>query len=205
MLQWLSPYVRKVPVWLIYLVGLAPGVWLWYAAFNNLLGADPLAELEHETGIWALRFLIAALVVTPLLRLTRLNLMKFRRALGLVGFYYALMHLTAWVWLDRGFLWSAIWTEIVKRPYITIGMAAFVMLFPLALTSNGWSVRKMSTGAWKRLHWWAYPATLFGAVHYLMVVKRWPPEPMIYLGIVVALLGWRLWRGRSLGARAPAT
>jgi len=193
MLQFLSPFVRRVPVWLVYVVGFLPGIWVWYAAFNNKLGADPLAALEHETGIWALRFLIAALFVTPLLRLLRLNLIKFRRALGLLGFYYALMHLTAWVWLDRGFLWSAIWTEIVKRPYITIGMAAFVILIPLAVTSNNLAVKRIQTAMWKRIHWWAYPATLLGAVHYLLVVKRWPPEPMIYLGIVLALLLWRAW------------
>ena len=194
MLQFLSPFVRHLPVWLVYVIGFIPGIWVWYAAFNNKLGADPLAALEHETGIWALRFLIAALVVTPLLRLTRLNLVKFRRALGLLGFYYALMHLTAWVWLDRGFLWSAIWTEIVKRPYITVGMAAFAMLVPLAVTSNNWAVKRLQTAMWKKIHWWAYPATLLGAVHYLLVVKRWPPEPMIYLAIVVGLLLWRGWK-----------
>jgi len=191
MLQFMSPILRLIPAWLVYAIGFLPGIWVWYAAFNNKLGADPLAVLEHETGIWALRFLIAALAVTPLLRLFRLNLVKFRRALGLLGFYYAVMHLTAWVWLDRGFLWSAIWTEIVKRPYITIGMAAFVILVPLAVTSNNWAVKRMQTAMWKRVHWWAYPATLLGAVHYLLVVKRWPPEPMIYLGIVIALLAWR--------------
>jgi len=126
MLQGLTAYARLLPVWLVYLVGFIPGVWVWYAAFNNKLGADPLAVLEHETGIWALRFLIAALAITPLLRMTRLNLIKFRRALGLLAFYYAAMHLAAWVWLDRGFDLAAIWAEIVKRPYITIGMAAFV-------------------------------------------------------------------------------
>lgn len=204
MLQNLSPLVRRVPIWMIYVLGLAPGVWVWYAAFNNKLGADPLAALEHETGIWALRFLIAALAVTPLLRLLRLNLIKFRRAFGLLGFYYALMHLVAWVWLDRGFLWSAIWTEIVKRPYITIGMAAFAVLVPLAVTSNNWAVRRLQTATWKRIHWWAYPATLLGAVHFLLVVKRWPPEPMIYLGIVVALLAWRLWKPMKMRMAKPA-
>jgi len=171
MLQFLSPFVRRVPVWLVYVVGFLPGIWVWYAAFNNKLGADPLAALEHETGIWALRFLIAALFVTPLLRLLRLNLIKFRRALGLLGFYYALMHLTAWVWLDRGFLWSAIWTEIVKRPYITIGMAAFVILIPLAVTSNNLAVKRIQTAMWKRIHLWAYPATSLGAVHYESVAR----------------------------------
>lgn len=193
MLQSLTPYARRIPVWLVYLVGFLPGIWVWYAAFNNKLGADPLAVLEHETGIWALRYLIAALAITPLLRLTRLNLIKFRRAFGLLAFYFVIMHLVAWVWLDRGLDWSAMWTEIVKRPYITIGMAAFVMLVPLALTSNTFAIHRLSALAWRRIHWWAYPATLLGAVHFILVVKRWPPEPMIYLGIVTLLLAWRAW------------
>ena len=205
MLQVLNAPVRKIPVWLVYGVGLVPGFWVYWAGFNNRLGADPLAVIEHETGIWALRFLIAALVVTPLLRLTRLNLIKFRRALGLLGFYYAVMHLAAWVWLDQGFAWGAMWTEIVKRPYITIGMAAFVILVPLAATSNNAAVRRLSAASWKRIHWWGYPATLLGAVHFLLVVKAWPPEPLIYLGIVVLLLAWRAVAGgprRAAMARA---
>ncbi len=197
MLQFLNAPLRKIPVWLVYAVGLIPGVWVYWAGFNNRLGADPLAVIEHETGIWALRFLIAALCVTPLLRLGRLNLVKFRRALGLLGFYYAAMHLVAWVWLDQGLSWSAIWTEIVKRPYITIGMAAFLILIPLAVTSNNMAVRRLSSSVWKKIHWWAYAATALGAVHFLLVVKSWPPEPVIYLGIVAALLGWRVWNARS--------
>lgn len=197
MIRTLNTWLRKIPVWAVYAAGLFPGLWVYYAGFNNRLGADPLAVIEHETGIWALRFLIAALCITPLLRITRINLMKYRRALGLLGFYTAFMHLAAWVWLDRGFSWSAIWTEIVKRPYITIGMLAFVILVPLAVSSNDWSVRRLASRTWRRIHWWAYPATALGAVHFLLVVKEWPPEPLIYLGIVAALLAWRAWRASS--------
>ena len=195
MLQWLNAPLRKVPVWLVYGVGLIPGVYVYWAGFNNRLGADPLAVIEHETGIWALRFMIAALFVSPLLRLLRLNLVKFRRSLGLLGFYYAAMHLAAWVWLDRGFSWSAIWTEILKRPYITVGMVAFVILVPLAVTSNDWAVRRLATATWRRIHWWAYIATALGAIHFLLVVKAWPPEPLIYCAIVAVLLMWRVWKG----------
>ena len=195
MLQWLNAPLRKVPVWLVYGVGLIPGVYVYWAGFNNRLGADPLAVIEHETGIWALRFMIAALFVSPLLRLLRLNLVKFRRSLGLLGFYYAAMHLAAWVWLDRGFSWPAIWTEILKRPYITVGMVAFVILVPLAVTSNDWAVRRLATATWRRIHWWAYIATALGAIHFLLVVKAWPPEPLIYCAIVAVLLMWRVWKG----------
>ena len=196
--QKLNPWLRKVPVWLVYLAGFVPlavmayGIGQLYAGKPYAgLGADPLASLEHQTGIWALRFLIAALVVTPLLRITRISLIKFRRAIGLLGFYYAMAHLMVWVWLDHQFAWGALWQEIVKRPYITIGMVAFVILVPLAVTSNNLAVRRMKSATWKRIHWWAYLATALGSVHFVLVVKAWPPEPLIYASIVAVLLGWR--------------
>ena len=195
MVSGINSALRRVPAWLVYLSGALPAAWLIWATLNNQLGADPLAALEHETGLWALRFMIAALLVTPLLRMTRISLVKFRRALGLLGFFYVVLHLTVWIWLDHWFAWGRMWEEILKRPFITIGMIAFGMLVPLAVTSNNLSLRKLGAPVWRRIHWWAYPATLLGAVHFLLVVKRWPPEPMIYLGIVVVLLGWRAWRG----------
>lgn len=194
MLAALNPYLRHVPRWLVYLAGFVPAALLVRGVFANTLGIDPLARLEHETGIWALRFLIAALMVTPILRLFRLNLVKFRRALGLLGFYYAMMHLSIWVWLDHQFNWPTLWAEIIKRPYITIGMLAALILVPLAVTSNDLAVRKMRAEAWRRLHWWAYLATALGAIHFLLVVKAWPPEPIIYALIVAVLLGWRVVR-----------
>ena len=203
-LQFLTPYVRRVPASVVYLIGALPALWLVRGIFTNDLGADPIARLEHETGIWALRFLIAALAVTPMLRLTRLNLMKFRRALGLLGFLYAVLHLLVWTWLDHSFDWARLGQEIIKRPYITIGMAAFTILIPLAVTSNNLSVRRLATATWKRIHWWAYVATAFGAIHFLLVVKRWPPEPMIYTAIVAALLLWRVWVRRPRPAPSPA-
>ncbi len=203
MLQALNAPLRRLPVWAIYLLGALPALWYIYGVFfdNAILGADPVAKLEHESGIWALRLLIAALCITPLMRLTRLNLVKFRRAIGLWGFFYVCLHLLVWVWLDHGWNWGRLFEEIIKRPYITIGMAAFVILIPLAVTSNNLSVRKLSSALWRRIHWWAYVATALGAVHYLLVVKRWPPEPMVYTAIVAALLGWRYWRYRA--GKAP--
>lgn len=204
MLAFLNPHVRRVPRWLVYAAGFIPAALLVRGVFANTLGVDPLARLEHETGIWALRFLIAALCVTPLLRLARLNLVKFRRALGLLGFYYALMHLAVWVWLDHHFAWGALWAEIVKRPYITIGMTAALVLVPLAVTSNDMAVRRLRAATWRRIHWWAYPATALGAVHFLLVVKAWPPEPIVYAGIVALLLGWRAVRAVA-AAPGPAS
>ena len=201
MITTLNKTFRRVPVWLVYVIGFLPAALTLHAAINNRLGADPLAALEHESGIWALRFLIGALAITPLLRILRINLMKFRRALGLLGFYYVTMHLFVWIWLDHWFAWGRMGAEILKRPFITIGMLAFVILVPLAVTSNNLSVRRLGGDIWRRVHWWAYVATALGAVHFLLVVKRWPPEPLIYTAIVAGLLAWRAVRGAS--TRAP--
>lgn len=198
-MQMINAYLRKIPAWLLYPIGFLPAILTFQGALNNQLGADPLAVLEHQSGIWALRFLIAALCITPLLRLFRLNLMKFRRALGLLGFYYVILHLAVWVWLDHWFEWGRMGAEILKRPYITVGMLAFVILVPLALSSNDLAVRRLGAALWRRIHWWAYGATALGAIHFLLVVKEWPPEPLIYLGLVAALLGWR---GRHALGRA---
>ena len=179
------------PEWAVYAVGLVPAVDLFVRAFSDALGADPLRVLENGLGEWALRFLILGLAVTPLLRFARINLVKYRRALGLIAFIYVILHLAVYLALDKQFFWGEIGKDIIKRPYITIGMAAFLMLVPLAATSNRYSIRKLGSAGWRNLHRLVYPAVLAGAIHYLLLVKAWPPEPIIYLLIVLALLGIR--------------
>ncbi|MFZ2102088.1 MAG: protein-methionine-sulfoxide reductase heme-binding subunit MsrQ [Oricola sp.] len=181
-----------LPDWAVYAVGSIPAVYYFGAAFSNSLGADPLKVLEHSLGEWALRFLILGLAVTPLMRFARINLVKYRRAIGLTAFAYVVLHLAVYMALDLQFDWVAIGKDIIKRPYITIGMAAFLMLIPLAITSNAASIRRLGTAGWRTLHRLVYPAALFGAVHYLLLVKSWPPEPIVYSMIVVALLAVRL-------------
>lgn len=182
-----------LPSWLIYPLGLIPAAYYFYAAITNQLGADPLATLENALGEWALTFLIAGLCVTPLLRLFRINFVKYRRATGLVAFAYVFLHLSVYVVLDRQFDFWEIWIDIWKRPYITIGTAAFLLLVPLAITSNNKSVKKMGSAAWRKLHLLVYPAALFGAVHYVLLEKTWQAEPLFYLLLVVILLTWRFW------------
>jgi sulfoxide reductase heme-binding subunit YedZ len=131
--------------------------------------------------------------VTPLRRLTGVNLIRWRRALGLTAFGYALAHVAVWLALDLQFRWPEIGADIVKRPYITLGAAAFVLLVPLALTSTDGAIRRMGAAAWRRLHRLAYPAGLLAALHYLWLVKAWPVEPFLYLGAVLGLLGLRVW------------
>lgn len=186
--------VPQVPKIAVYIVGFVPAVWLFYQGINDRLGADPMRYLEQALGLWALRFLIASLTVTPLRQLFGVNLLRYRRALGLLAFYYAALHLLTYLVLDQGLDLAAIWADIVKRPYITIGMATFVMLVPLAATSNNAAIRRMGGQAWARLHRFVYLAAIGAALHFVMVVKSWPLEPLVYAAIVLVLLGYRLVR-----------
>ena len=184
----------QVPKILVYIVGFIPAVWLFYAGIADQLGADPMRYLEQALGLWALRFLIATLTVTPLRQLFNINLLRYRRGLGLLAFYYAALHLTTYLVLDQGLDIAAIVADIVKRPYITVGMFAFVILVPLAVTSNNAMIRRLGGAAWQRLHRLVYVAAAAAAIHFVMVVKAWPPEPLVYASIVAALLLFRLWQ-----------
>lgn len=154
-------------------------------------------------GLWALRFLILTLMVTPIRDLTGIAFLRYRRALGLLAFYYALMHFATYMVLDQGLNISAIITDIVRRPFITIGMISLVLLVPLALTSNNWSIRKLGR-RWNSLHRLVYVAIAGGAIHFIMSVKSWPAEPVIYAGIVSALLLWRLVRPHARNRKPVA-
>jgi sulfoxide reductase heme-binding subunit YedZ len=182
----------RTPRLAVYALGFVPGVWTFYLGVTDQLGADPVRTLEQTLGLWALRFLILTLAVTPLRELFSINFMRYRRALGLLCFYYALLHLLTYVVLDQRLDFAAIWADIVKRPYITIGMLGFAILTPLALTSNNAMIRRLGAAAWSRLHRWVYVAAIAAAIHYVLVVKAWPVEPLIYAGIVILLLAYRL-------------
>ncbi|MGO4909568.1 protein-methionine-sulfoxide reductase heme-binding subunit MsrQ [Pseudorhodobacter sp. W20_MBD10_FR17] len=192
MVQALNTALRRVPPLAIYIAGALPFLWLVWLAVNGGLGADPVKALEHQLGKWGLQLMIAVLLVTPLRRFTGLNLIRYRRALGLLAFFYIALHLTVWVSLDLQFRWAEIWADIVKRPYITAGMAGFVAMIPLAITSNTFSIRRLGPKTWQNLHRLTYFAGLAGAVHYLWLVKAWPPEPIIYLILMIFLLTIRM-------------
>ena len=187
----------------IYICGMLPAVWTFYLGLADQLGADPQNVLERTLGLWALRFLILALAITPLRRLGGPNLMRYRRAIGLLGFYYAALHLTVYLVLDRGLDVAAIWADMLKRPYITVGMLAFTILVPIAVTSNSPMIRRLGGAAWQRLHRLVYVATAAAALHFIMLVKAWSPEPLIYAGLVAVLLLFRLglWLRKRLGPR----
>jgi sulfoxide reductase heme-binding subunit YedZ len=181
---------HKASVWALYLIGLCPAVWYFYLGATNQLGANPVKEFEHALGIWALRFLIATLAITPLRDLAGINWLHYRRALGLLAFYYVLMHFIVYVSLDLGFNFAAVGSDIAKRPYITIGMACLVLLIPLAVTSNNWAIRKLS-GAWNKLHKLIYLIALGGALHYVLAVKAVTLVPFVHIALIVLLVAYR--------------
>lgn len=197
--------LRKAPTWPVYLAGPVPALVYFYWAVSNQLGADPLQMLERRLGLWALQLLILTLLVTPLRNWIGLNLLKFRRAFGLLAFLYVCFHLATWLVLDKQFFWAEILADLYKRPYIILGMTGFFILLPLALTSNRVSIRRLGPQNWARLHKLSYGVVLLGAVHYLMVVKAWPLQPILYLAGAILLILVRIrWRRLAKLALAGA-
>lgn len=178
--------------WGLYALGLVPAAWTFNLAVSDQLGADPLKVLERTLGLWALRFLVAGLAITPLRRIGGPNLVRYRRTAGLLAFIYAALHVLVYLWLDQGLDAAAIWKDIIKRPYITVGLLGFLILVPLAVTSNATMIRRLGGAAWQRLHRWVYLAAAAAALHFIMLVKAWPAEPFVYAAIVGALLAFRL-------------
>lgn len=192
---------RAAGVWALYGAGFAPAAyWFWLGAAGQIPG-NAVKEFEHVLGLWALRFLIAALTVTPLRDLAGVNLMRYRRALGLLAFWYAVMHFLTYLVLDQNLDGAAIFADIVKRPFITIGMACLVLLVPLAATSNAFSIRRLGRN-WNRLHRLAYVVVLGGALHFAMSVKVVTAEPFLYLVLAALLVLYRpLRRGIARGKK----
>ncbi|MCU0828797.1 MAG: protein-methionine-sulfoxide reductase heme-binding subunit MsrQ [Tabrizicola sp.] len=182
---------RRVPTWVVYGLGLVPLALLVWGAIGDSLGADPVKAIEHRLGELGLQFLLASLMVTPLRRVG-LNLIRFRRALGLLAFAYVCLHLVAWVWLDMGLRWSEMAADLVKRPYVILGMIGFLVMIPLAATSWNGAIRQMGPQAWARLHRLAYVAILAGVLHFVLLSKVWTTEVLVYAGLAVLLLGLRL-------------
>lgn len=184
---------HSASVWALYGLGLCPALLAFYLGATGQLPGNPVKEFEHLLGIWALRFLVATLAITPIRDLLGINWLRYRRALGLLAFYYVLMHFLAYFLLDQVLNIPAIIADIARRPFITIGMAGLLMLIPLALTSNNWSIRRLGS-RWSQLHKLAYVIAVAGALHFAMSVKVIGAEQMTYIALVALLLGWRLVR-----------
>ncbi len=185
-----NQWVRHVPAWVVYTLGALPAPWLFYLGLTGGLGVEPVRALEREYGELALKLVIAALVVSPLRRFAGLNLLRFRRAIGLLGFFYVCCHLLVWLVLDVQDP-GRIWADIVKRPFITVGMAAFLFMIPLAITSNDLSVRQMGPN-WRRLQKLVFPVAALGGAHFVMQAKGFQLEPLLYFAGIVLLVLLRL-------------
>jgi sulfoxide reductase heme-binding subunit YedZ len=170
-------------------------------AVRGTLGANPLEAVTHGTGDWALRFLLLTVAVTPLRTLTGWNpLVRFRRMLGLFAFFYASLHLLTYVWFDKFFDWREVLKDIPKRPFITAGVAVFLLLLPLALTSTTGMIRRLGGRRWQALHRLVYLAALGGVVHYWWLVKADVSAPRRYglaLAALLATRAWIAWRRRA--------
>jgi sulfoxide reductase heme-binding subunit YedZ len=198
----------------VFLTAAAPGIylaWQFWRAWNYLpstLGKEPVKGLEHATGELAIRFLALTMAVTPIRQLTGWNaIAPYRRLVGLFMFWYASAHLAVFYALDLEMNLSEVLTEIVKRPYITVGFAAWLLLVPLALTSTtGW-IRRLGGRRWNRLHKLTYAVVVLGLVHFFWSQRKDMTDPLLYAAVFGALFawrGWRAWRGRASAGPMPA-
>ena len=194
----------KAAVFAVCLIPLALLVW---RALSGGLTANPIEDITHHTGWWTLAFLMITLSVTPLRRwLDQPWLLRLRRMLGLFAFFYACLHFSTWLVLDQFFDWDAMLKDVLKRPYITIGFSAFVLLLPLAATSTNAMVRRLGARRWQWLHRLVYLVAILGVAHFWWLVKKDIREPLAFAAVLALLLGVRLFalRDRRAGAVAAA-
>ncbi|MBT6095468.1 MAG: sulfoxide reductase heme-binding subunit YedZ [Rhodospirillaceae bacterium] len=183
-------WIAKPAVWLL---ALGPLAWLAWRVFNQDLTANPAEFMNRYLGEWALRMLFVALAVTPLRRLTgQVEVMRFRRLVGLFAFFYVALHVSSYVVVDQFFDWPAIWADIVKRLYISLGMGALVILAAMTATSTAGMIKRLGRRKWSRLHKGVYGAAVLAVIHFFMMRKGFQIEPLVYAGILAMLLGARL-------------
>lgn len=201
-----EPIVRRVLRPALWAVVLLPVPWLVARLLLDQLGADPIDRLERETGEWALRFLVASLAVTPLMRLTGWGwLVAQRRFLGLAAFFWTATHLSVYTVLDWFFDWAEIYKDITEHLYITLGMGAFTLMVPLALTSTKASIRRLGGARWNKIHALVYVSVILACFHFAWAVKKDLTEPILYGAIAAGLLLFRVfWRGARRGTQRAA-
>ena len=188
-------WIAKPVVWLLAVMPLA---WLAWPAVNQDLGPNPAEAMNRYLGDWALRMLWIALAVTPLRLVTgNTTVVRFRRLLGLFAFFYVALHLSSYIVVDQFFDWRAIWNDIVKRTYITLGMGGFLILLALAATSTKGMIKRLGGKGWNRLHKGVYAAAILAAIHFFMMRKGFQLEPLIYAGVLALLLAARLLPARK--------
>src|SRR5947209_9663663 len=198
-----SILLLKVFVW----IGLfLPILAIVYGIATNSLGANPQSEIEHRTGEWTLRIILASLAITPARRLLGWNwLIRFRRLLGLFGFFYASMHFFVYLWFDQNFVWASILADIAKRRFIYVGFVAWLTLVPLAFTSTAASIRKLGGKRWNLLHRLVYVTAVLGIIHFYWGQKSDHSDPIIYGSVLALLFAFRIWYNfRGTPKRSPA-
>jgi sulfoxide reductase heme-binding subunit YedZ len=194
----------------VFLICLIPFIELVWRVFTNRLGANPVEFLQHATGDWTLRFLVFTLCITPFRKLLHLpDLIRFRRMLGLFAFFYVCLHFLTYLGPDQAFDLAAMWKDVAKRPFITVGFLGFVLLIPLALTSTAGWIRRLGGKRWQMLHRAIYVTAICGVIHYYWLVKSDVRKPVFYGVLVSLLLVWRVadWlvkRGKQVTAKAGA-
>lgn len=179
---------------LLLVANFIPLAHLGYGAWADSLGANPIEAITRSLGIWTLNFLLLTLSVSPLRKLSGWHwLLRLRRQLGLTCFAYASLHFLTYIWLDQFFDITSMAKDVVKRPFITVGFGAFVLLLPLAATSSNWAIRQLGGGRWQQLHRSVYLIAILAVLHYLWLVKRIALlDPILYALALAALLGWRI-------------
>lgn len=190
---------------LIFAFSLLPFAWLIWAGLNDQLGANPVETVQRWTGTWTLNFLLLTLCISPLRSMTGLHwLMRLRRTLGLFSFFYAALHVLSFIGFDHAFAVDAIARDILKRPFVTLGAAAFVLMIPLALTSNAWAIRHLGGRRWQELHRSIYLIAILGCLHYFWLAKLtqilWP---LTYALALALLLAWRIRERRRKAIPVP--
>jgi len=195
-------WVRRALKPAAFLASLGPAIWLVVRGFQGELGVNPVETVTNDTGIWTLRFIVLTLAVTPVRWLTGWNpVALFRRMLGLFAFFYGTLHFLTYFILDHSLELAGVWDDVVKRPYITAGFTAFILMVPLALTStHGW-IRRLGGHRWNRLHQLVYITGIGAVLHYLWKVKLDTTNPFIYIAIVGVLLGARVWHRMARAAQ----
>jgi sulfoxide reductase heme-binding subunit YedZ len=201
----------KLPAWVKYpviVVSLIPAAWIAFALWSDLtrntrfLGANPVKTMEHFMGEWNIRFLVLTLAVSPAIELTGWGwLIRYRRIFGLLAFFYIFCHLSIYFILDAELSWTLLVEDVSDRLYITLGMAGFLLLVPLAITSTkGW-IKRLGNKRWNKLHWLIFPAVVLGLIHYYMAVKRDIREPLVY-ALIFGVLFWFRLKNRKAVTRA---
>ncbi|CZT37123.1 protein-methionine-sulfoxide reductase heme-binding subunit MsrQ [Rhizobium sp. 9140] len=194
---------QPASVWGLYFIGLLPAGWTFYLGATDQLGADAIKTFELFLGLWAVRFLLLTLAITPLRDLFGWNYLRYRRALGLLCFYYALMHLTVYIVLDQALEVQTVINDVLRRPFIMFGMAGFVMLLMLAVTSNTFAIRRLGK-KWIWLHRLISVVAASSALHFALSTKILSLEQFIYIGLLIAMILYRAYRPIMMERRRVA-